>query len=80
MGREASYKVIGHERKQRCPLCKKDAFCGDCAFCESCGFAPPDVDLPQPPPPAPKTNFCAECHEPTTHAVTCSVTLRAIAN
>jgi hypothetical protein len=64
----------------RCPRCGEPAYCDRCAFCPRCKFAAPEVDLPQPPPPAPKTNGCDECHETTTHARTCSVTVLAAGN
>lgn len=80
MGREGSYKVIGHRRKEPCPLCKKRRFCDDCSCCEACGFATPAVlEPPYPPWPEPMPQ-CEECGGTPSHSRTCSATLRAVAS
>lgn len=74
------YRVIGHARGNECPRCHAAAFCDDCGLCERCRFSLPDVELPQPPAPARKTNGCATCGEKSVHARTCPVTVQAAAN
>lgn len=39
-------KVIGHRRGEKCPRCKKTAFCDDCCLCEACGFSTPPLGNP----------------------------------
>ncbi len=69
-GTVETYRVLGHRREQPCPLCKQSKFCDDCGICEGCEFTPPEVE---------GRALCAECGRHTTHARTCSATVRAAA-
>jgi len=72
----ADARVIAHRKNLPCPRCLGPFFCDDCGICSACHFAPPEVDLPHPPPPAPAL-ACPECGGTASHKRTCSVTLRA---
>jgi hypothetical protein len=69
-------RVIRHQTAP-CPACHAQRFCDDCGICDACKFAPPLVDLPHSPPPAPALR-CDECGHAVLHARTCSVTLATL--
>jgi hypothetical protein len=72
-------QIVRHSRGQICPRCAQKRFCDDCGVCAACRFCLPPVDLPHPPPPAPRL-CCPECGCGTMHDRTCPVTRRAVAN